>query len=60
MSEMTWKEFKKHVEAQLEEKGISKDAKIWYIDISFPSTSGYKLPDVNHDDPDNDFGIAID
>jgi hypothetical protein len=39
---MTWGEFKKHVEAN----GVTDDQGIWYIDIWFPETSGYKLPQV--------------
>lgn len=31
-TEITWGEFKK----VLEERGITDDMKIWYIDVSFP------------------------
>lgn len=36
MHNLTWNEFKEKVEKQLDEKGISWDEDIWYIDISFP------------------------
>lgn len=53
---MTWAEFKALIDKQLAEKGIPEDTKLWYIDISFPSTDHEgKTPDVEN----NELGIAI-
>lgn len=49
MSDMTWNEFKKNIDDQMEAKGISKDSKIWYIDITYPD-SEYSTPDLRCDD----------
>ncbi len=35
---MTWKEFKAKVEAEMEERGITDDTDLWYIDVAFPDT----------------------
>ena len=34
---MTWNEFKKHVDDQLEAQGLSPDSELWYIDIVHPA-----------------------
>lgn len=34
---MTWNEFKRAIDKQLEEKGINGDIDIWYIDVAYPS-----------------------
>ena len=34
MSDMTWKQFKAHIDKQLSEQGINEDTPIWYIDVS--------------------------
>lgn len=53
---MTWKEFKEAVDKQLQEKDISEDEPIWFID-----TSGAMSLDVDevHVSLDEDMGIAI-
>lgn len=48
---MTWGEFKKHVEAQ----GVTDQMEIWYIDFSFPSKTN--LPQVHL--PDQHDGVTI-
>jgi len=54
---MTWKEFKAHVDAQLKAQDLSENTYIWYIDVSFPTTSGCGIPDVGADETS---GLAID
>lgn len=34
---MTWDEFKRAIDQQLEEKGIDGDIEIWYIDVAYPN-----------------------
>lgn len=36
--ELTWRKFKAEIDRRLQELGISEDAPIWYIDVSFPTT----------------------
>lgn len=36
---MTWKEFKQHIDILLEKEGISEDMRIDYIDISWPTVT---------------------
>lgn len=36
MSQMTWNQFKKHVDTVLKKKGISGDEEIFYIDSHMP------------------------
>ena len=40
MEIMTWKQFKDFVDKKLVEHGCSEDAKIEYIDISYPGEYG--------------------
>ena len=37
MRTMTWKEFKEYIDSEIKRKGITEDAKIEYIDISYPN-----------------------
>lgn len=63
MSDMTWKQFKAHIDKQLSEQGINEDTPIWYIDVSFPcmpsedNQRNYKVPIISIDE---DSGMAID
>ena len=36
MNNMTWNQFKEHIDALLKDQQISGDEEIWYIEISFP------------------------
>jgi hypothetical protein len=51
---LTWREFKAYIDRLLEERGISEDTPVSYIDIS--------LPDKKHNEPVlqfSDSGIGI-
>lgn len=49
---MTWNEFKNAVDADLEEKNISGDTEVWYIDVTFPEENDLRVVD-------NDIGTGI-
>ena len=54
---MTWAEFKKYVDAELEKQGISQDTYLWYIEIDLLNKKVAKEP--VHVDADNLTGINI-
>lgn len=59
---MTWNQFKQHIDLLLEQKGISQDEEIWYIDVSHPRAQvigvedSLNSPSVSKDDV---LGIGI-
>ena len=60
MKSLTWTEFKKFIDEQIEKKEIDPNSLIWYIDISYPEdgdSNKYKVPVVHYDSVR---GIAID
>ena len=62
MKNMTWNEFKEHIDKLLEKENISKNEEIWYIDISFPRCEEVGKDDDGIDCPSaalDNCGIAI-
>ena len=50
---MTWNEFKKLVDTQLDELGKDGNIEIWFIDISFPDADNIVIS------TDKDCGMAV-
>lgn len=62
MPQMTWNQFKEHVDTLLKEKGISPDEEIWYIDTHYPSAEQIGAEDGGIDCPTvglGGFGVEI-
>ena len=51
---MTWKEFKEEVE----EKGITDDMEIWFIDVVYPYKNQIEVCPQDKNDP-KDTGLVI-
>jgi len=56
---MTWKQFKDGVDKQMQEKGISEDTEIWYIDFSFPDADGFEKENMGVFYGVDDLGLVI-
>lgn len=50
---MNWNEFKGEVDRQLEAKGLSGDAELWWIEVSFPCCGAL------HVDHDKSLGVTV-
>ena len=59
MPDMTWKQFKDGVDKQMQEKGISEDTEIWYIDFSFPNVDDFEKENMGVFHNNDDFGLSI-
>ena len=62
MANMTWNQFKEHVDTLLKEQEISADEEVWYVDISFPKADKVGVDDGGIDCPSvvlGDCGIQV-